>query len=420
VYDLGRIYSSGLGVDKNLEVAHEYYIKALAGFNEVESQKPWKYTEYRIGKMVASGLGTEQDYQKAAEWFELSAEKKYKYAQYSLGALYHRGQGVGQDMDKAFELYLKSAKQGFPYADFEVAKMFRDGIGTDKDESKSEQHFKKAFQGFELLEKSSHDDKIQYRLGWMLQNGIGTDQDISRAKEYYAKSEKLGNIFSGFALAKLILKEENPKPEELQKAIEFLRSLADSDDASEFKSIKSSATYLLGKLFLDGKVVLKDISQAIRYLTMSAEENNEWASYQLGKFFLQGKEITKDTDQAVQYLTASSEQGNQFAQYLLGKTYLLGKDVSRDRELAVKWLTQSAEQGNECAKFFLDNIDKFNGPSVSHCITRLLHQMGKIFEESCLPYRNSSGMKVDSKLLRKLKEKKVAQGHKRADQIIEV
>ncbi len=415
VYDLGRIYSSGLGIDKNLEVAHEYYVKALAGFNEVEFQKPWKYTEYRIGKMVASGLGTEQDYQKASEWFELSAEKKYKYAQYSLGALYHRGLGVGQDMDKAFELYLKSAKQGFPYADFEVAKMFRDGIGTDKDESKSEQHFKKAFQGFELLEKSSHDDKIQYRLGWMLQNGIGTDKDIPRAKEHYAKSEKLGNIFSGFALAKLILKEENPKPEELQKAIEFLQSVANGDDVSGLKSIKSLATYLLGKLFLDGKVVSKNIGQAIRYLTMSAEENNEWASYQLGKLFLLGKEITKDTDQAVQYLTASSEQGNQFAQYLLGKTYLLGKDVSRDRELAVKWLTQSAEQGNEYAKFFLDNIDKFNGPSVSHCIARLLHQMGKIFEESCLPYRNSGVMKVDSKLLRKLKEKKVAQGHKRND-----
>lgn len=412
VYDLGRIYSSGLGVDKNLEVAYEYYVKALAGFNEVESQKPWKYTEYRIGKMVASGLGTEQDNQKASEWFELSAEKKYKYAQYSLGALYHRGQGVGQDMDKAFELYLKSAKQGFPFADFEVAKMFRDGFGTDKDESKSDQHFKKAFQGFELLEKSSHDDKIQYRLGWMLQNGIGTDLDIPRAKEYYAKSEKLGNIFSGFALAKLILKEENPKPEELQKAIEFLRSVADSDDASEFKSIKSSASYLLGKLFLNGRAVSKDISLAIRYLTMSAEENNQWASYQLGKLFLLGKEITKDTNQAVQYLTASSEQGNQFAQYLFGKTYLIGKEVSRDRELAVKWLTLSAEQGNEYAKFFLDNIDNFKNPSVAFYISRILRHISRIFEENMMSYRTSGGLKADSKLLRKLKEKKAAQGHK--------
>lgn len=416
VYDLGRIYSSGLGVDKNMEVAHEYYVKALVGFKEVEAQKPWKYTEYRIGKMVASGLGTVQDYQEAAEWFELSAEKKYKYAQYSLGALYYCGQGVEQDLGKAFELYLKSAKQGFPYADFEVAKMFRDGFGTDKDESKSEQHFKKAFQGFELLEKSSHDDKIQYRLGWMLQNGIGTDQDIPRAKEYYAKSEKLGNIFSGFALAKLILKEENPKPEELQKAIEFLRSVADSDDASELKSIKSSATYLLGKLFLDGKIVSKDISQAVRYLMMSANENNPWASYQLGKFFLQGIEMPKDTEKAIKYLTNSADAGNQFSQYVLGKTYLLGKDVSRDKELAVKWLTQSAEQGNEYAKFFLDNIDKFRDPSVVFYIPRMLSHMSRIFEENMIPYRNSSDMKVDSKLLRKLKEKKSAQGHKRNEQ----
>lgn len=199
MYDLGRISQNGLGTDKNLDVANECFKKAFAGFKDVESRKVWKYTEYRIGKMLAAGLGTDQNYQAAAEWFELSAERKYKYAQYSLGALYHRGQGVDQDLGKAFELYLKSAKKGFPYADFEVAKMYRVGIGTDKDESKADQHFQRAFQGFENLEKTSKDDKIQYRLGWMLQNGIGTEKDIPRAKAYYEKSTTLGNIFSGYA-----------------------------------------------------------------------------------------------------------------------------------------------------------------------------------------------------------------------------
>ena len=54
IYDLGRIYSSGLGVDKNLGVANDYYKKAYDGFIELESQRPWKYTEYRIGKMLAA------------------------------------------------------------------------------------------------------------------------------------------------------------------------------------------------------------------------------------------------------------------------------------------------------------------------------------------------------------------------------
>lgn len=411
IYDLGRIYSLGLGVEKNSDAADGYYVKAFAGFKQVESSKPWKYTEYRIGKMHAAGQGTDQDYQKAAEWFQLSAEKKYKYAQYSLGALYHRGQGVDQNFDKAFEFYLKSAKQGFPYADFELAKMYWEGIGTEKDETKLRQHFQRAFKGFESLEETSKDDKIQYRLGWMLQNGVGAERDLIRAKEYYQESVKMGNVFSSFSLAKIVLKEENPEPDELKKVIEFLQSVADSDDDS-LKDIKNPAAYSLGKLFLEGKVMVKNIIQAIHYFETSNEYGNPWATYQLGKMYLQGKEMPKNIEKAIQYLTNSAEVGNPFSQYLLGKTYLLGNDVIKDKEQAIKWLSLSAEQGNDYAKFFLDNIDKFRDPSVALVISRLLRYMSKIFEETSMPYRNSNGMKIDSKLLRKLKEKKVAQGHK--------
>lgn len=415
IYDLGRIYSLGLGIEKNSDAADEYYVKALAGFQQVESRKPWKYTEYRIGKMHAAGQGTDQDYQKAAEWFRLSAEKKYKYAQYSLGALYHRGQGVEQDLDKTFELYLKSAKQGFPYADFEVAKMYRDGIGTDKDETKARQYFQRAFKGFESLEQTGKDDKIKYRLGWMLQNGVGTEPDLIRAKDYYKKSAKMGNVLSSFTLAKMVLKEETPDPDELKKAIAFLQSVADRDDVS-LKDIKNSAAYLLGKLFIEDKVVAKNIAHAIRYFETSNEYGNQWASYQLGKLYLQEKEKSQNIEKAIQYLTSSAEAGNPFSQYLLGKTYLLGKDVAKDKEQAIKWLSLSAEQGNEYAKFFLDNIDKFRDPSVALVISRLLKHMSKIFEENSMPFRNSNGMKIDSKLLRKLKEKKAAQGHKQDEQ----
>jgi len=41
--------------------------------------------------------------------------------------------------------------------------------------------------------------------------------------------------------------------------------------------------------------------------------------------------------------------------------------------------------------------------------------MSQIFEENMMPYKNSGGIKIDSKLLRKLKEKKAVQGHKMID-----
>lgn len=414
MYDLGRMYADGLGVESDNDKANKYYAKALSGFEQVESQKAWKYTEYRIGKMFAQGLGTEQDYEIAAQWFELSAEKKYKYAQCSLGGLYYRGQGLEQDFQTAFSLYLKSAEQGFPYADYEVAKMYRDGVGTEKDADKSNRHFKKAFNGFEALEKNSHDDKLQYRLGWMLQNGIGTQKDITRAKEYFEKSAKMGNVFAGYSLAKLILAEENPNQEELQKAIEYLQKADNENDIC--KPIRALTLYALGKIYLDGKHIPKDIYKAIAYLTQSAEQENEWAAYQLGKLYLIGKGVLKDTEKAVVYLTKAAEQRNQFAQYILGKLYLLGKDILKNRELAIKWLTLSAEQGNEYAQFFLDNMDKFREPSVALGISRLMYHVGRMFENNVpMPDKSAIGFNVDSKLMRKMKEKKVGQGYKQDD-----
>lgn len=404
MFDIGRIYSDGLGVEIDTDKAQDYYAKALLGFQKVESNKAWKYTEYRIGKMFAGGLGTEQDYKTAAQWLGLSAENKYKYAQYSLGGLYYRGLGVQQDFQTAFALYLKSAEQGFPYADFEAAKMYRDGIGTDKDSEESNHHFKKAFSGFENLEKISHDDKIQYRLGWMLQNGIGTEKDIARAKEYLEMSAKLGNTFACYSLAKLILTEDNPLIEEVEKAVAYLKTASDSGN--------EHAQYSLGKIYLEGKHIPKDIEKAILFLTQSADKNNEWANYQLGKLYLLGKYIPKHTEKAIDYLTKSAEQGNQFAQYVLGKLYMLGKDVPKDKETAIKWFTLSAEQGNEYAKFFLDNMDKFKEPSIALCASRMFQHMSRIFEATLPTNKSMEGLNIDSKLLRKLRTKKVMQGHR--------
>jgi hypothetical protein len=443
VFDLGRIYADGLGVEIDTEKAKGYYTQALYGFKTLEMQKPWKYLEYRIGKMYAQGLGTEQDYDLAAEWFAKSASQKYKFAEYSLGGLYYRGQGVEQSFEKAFELYLRSAKQGFPYADFEVAKMFRDSIGTEKDEEQSHHHFEKAFIGFEALEQQSHDDKIQYRLGWMLQNGIGTEKDIPRAKEYFEKSSKFGNTFACYSLAKLILAEDEPTDEELKKALEYLHTASDSGNQfSQYSLAKfyykgehleqdiakavglftlsaeqgnEWAAYSLGKIYLNEESY-KDIDKAVHWLKKSADENNQFAEYQLGKFYLQGEQISKDVEKAIRYLTSSAEQGNKFSQYILGKLYLMGKDVEKDKETAIKWFTLSAQQGNEYAQFFLDNMDKWRDPSVSSVAIRLLHHMSKIFEDKQPQSpKQAMDMKIDSKRLRKLREKKLAAGQKLDD-----
>ena len=85
------------------------------------------------------------------------------------------------------------------------------------------------------------------------------------------------------------------------------------------------------------------------------------------------------------YLSDAAQEGNQYAQYTLGKLYLTGKDVARDREQAYRWFWESASQGNEYAQFFLDHFNDNHSPNVLLSATKLLHHMGRIFQDNSIP-----------------------------------
>ena len=475
MHDLGRMFADGLGREIDLQSAHAWYEKALAAFLSEEKEKP-TYLEYLIGKMYATGLGTEQDYGQAASWFQEAVEKNHKYAQYSLGCLHYRGQGVVQDYTEALRLYTLSANQGNPYADYELAKMYRDGVGTPVDTAISDQRFKAAFSGFYRLEKDSHDDKLQYRLGQMLYTGTGTDKNMRVAVSYLEKSAQLGNVNAQYLLGKVCLENGIGNPaqavtwmtkaaeagnsgaqyalgklyrdgthveKDIPKAVAMFTAAAEQKneyaayqlgrlylagtdisknvpEAVKWLTLSSTlgnayAGYLLAKLYLTGDGVPKNVGEAIRLFTLSAEKKNEFAAYQLGKLYLLGEDVPKDMGAAIRWLIASAEQGNQFAQYALGKLYFYDGDVLRDKEKSLYWLRLSAAQGNVYAQYLIDNINSYRNPSVLLAATRLMHRLENLFWED---YRRTVGITaghIDRKRRRKLQEKKQAQGHKRDD-----
>lgn len=445
MYDLGRMLTDGLGHEIDMQAAHEWYAKALAAFHAVEEQKKNRYAEYRIGKLYAAGLGCEQNYYKAAHWFQLSAKEEYKYAQYSLAGLIRRGYGVEQNDRLALELYTRAAQQDFPYAAYELGRMYRDGVGCSKSDAESNVWYRKAFDGFLGLEAQIHDDKLQYRIGWMMLHGVGTEKDESSAKEWFEKAAKLGNPYAQYQMAQIILNDSSSPHTQISQAIMWLsKAAAAGQDCAQYalgkiylnghgigkdiqKAVElftlaaeqknSFAAYALGKLFLSGNPTLpKEPATALKWLTISAELGNQFAQYQLGKLLLQGEEVPKNVESAVRWLTTAAEQGNQYAQYALGKLYLLGKVVPPDREVATKWFRLASDQGNEYAHYFLEHMDDRLGPPPAVAVISLFHHLANIFrdENQRLP---SGGFRavVDRKLMRKIKAKKIAQGHKEDD-----
>ena len=174
------------------------------------------------------------------------------------------------------------------------------------------------------------------------------------------------------------------------------------------------AQYVLGKLLLSDDLEVHDPDDGIRWMRQAAENGNHFAAYRLGKEYLTGEALTKDTSKAAKWFTQSAEAGNQYAQYMLGKLYLTGQGVIHDRTQALDWFSRSAAQGNQYAQFFLERQSGLRPPSVMLAVTRLLYHMSRIFEDHSLP-RSSTGLQVDSKLRRKIQEKKIAMGHKPDD-----
>ena len=174
------------------------------------------------------------------------------------------------------------------------------------------------------------------------------------------------------------------------------------------------AQYALGKLLLSDDVEVHDVEDGIRWLKRAAENGNQFAAYQLGKEYYSGKNVQKNFTTAAKWFERGAQAGNQYAQYMLGKLYLMGQGVEYDKELGADWLSKSAAQGNVYAEALLQRQDNGRPPHVFLSVTRLLHHMSRIFQEQSLP-QSGTGLQVDSKLRQKIREKKIAMGHRPDD-----
>ena len=86
-----------------------------------------------LGQMFYDGIGIQQSYESAAQWWESSAEKGDTLAQNDLGVLYHEGLGVDQDYQKAAFWYPAAASQGSQQAQLNIGGLWFNGDGVTQD-----------------------------------------------------------------------------------------------------------------------------------------------------------------------------------------------------------------------------------------------------------------------------------------------
>ena len=134
------------------------------------------------------------------------------------------------------------------------------------------------------------------------------------------------------------------------------------------------AKYRLGKMFLRGEDVPKNIGYALRWLEESVSEGNQYAEYLLGKTLLRGENVEQDLPRAESLLRRSSNQGNRYASYTLGKTLLDGELLLQDVPEAIRLLTNSAEKGFAAGQYQIGKL-LYRGEMVPQDISRAIEYL---------------------------------------------
>ena len=449
IHDLGKLYSTEKLGEKNDEKSFSFYREALHALTVIEpnadSMLPYEpryegqnmksadmrsYVWYRIGKMHCYGLGTEQDYEKAFEWFLKSAQEGNKFAQYSLANLYYYGNGVEKDLSQAFWWYRKSSEQGQPYASYAVAQMYSKGEYVAENKETAQRYYKAALSGFlELESKDQADDNLYYKLGSMFKNGLGTEADISKAIDYFKRSAEMNNKNGLYEYGKTLIQGKyieadlNKGLECIEKAMKLKNSNAKRFFALEYISGEyfsqdiekglfmltecadkgdSFACFQLGQFYLKGEIVTQDLERAEKYLLLA--EDNEFTQYAFGKLYLQEEKY--DIQRAVDYFKRSSDK-NMWSSYQLGRLYLFGADeLEKDKEKAVEWLTKSANDGNEYAQNMLDDMGHFENMLLRNTVMGLFVNLSRCIEDNYSQKQCSLKIQTDRKLRKMIQKRK--------------
>ncbi len=163
-FNLGMMYSTGLGVEKEEAAAFRWIQKAAdQGHGEAE---------LILGLMFNEGIGTAKDESEAVRWYRKAADHGERRAQYQLARAYALGRGVAEDLHEAAQWYRRAAEQGLVHAQGSLALLYETGTGVEKDATEALRWYLKAAE--------QGDAAAQFRAGLICKDDLKDTKEAVR------------------------------------------------------------------------------------------------------------------------------------------------------------------------------------------------------------------------------------------------
>lgn len=127
-FALGQMYSLGWGVPRDEQDALRWFELSANGLDTDGPPTGWA---------TLDGYGVNRDQKQAAYWYQMAAEKGHAEAEYNLGRLYATGSGVPHDEEQATHWVRASASQGYAPAQAALGTRYATGNGLAKDDRRA-------------------------------------------------------------------------------------------------------------------------------------------------------------------------------------------------------------------------------------------------------------------------------------------
>lgn len=322
--------SAPLAPDSIDAIARGDFAEAARLFREAGTQGD-VFSKRELGRLYETGLGVQRNYYQAVALYTEAAELDYVKAIYDLGRMFHDGKGVSRDYAKAAELFDRAAAQNDAEALYALAWMRLRGEGVEQNDNVAAALLSKATEQRHAPAESM--------LGWLYTLGKGVPQDYVKALELYEDAAAQDDVDAQLRLA-LLYEDGTGVPADIEKVIGiYERLIARHDDPR--------AEVNLGWLYEIGKRVGRDEAKAIELYRKAAFQGYPPGIAQLASCYAFGKGVTKSYDTARDLYTKAVAAGdgyalNDFAWFLA----TCPEQSQRDGKQAVKLATKACEQSS--------------------------------------------------------------------------
>ncbi len=224
---LGYLYLNGCGVSRNIDVAEQFFNRAVAfgdmegyvGLGRVELTRPNPNEEkaltlfntanragivdgiYYVGYLAEKGIGIEEpNYDRAFKLYNrvldrysdpeilAAAYDTYAYdnANVRLGIMYMQGLGMDKDLSTSHGYFRAAADNGYAMAQYYMGIIYESGLGVGK-------NYEQALSWFDLAAAQNYAPAIN-QIGYMYYVGEGVETNYEQAVYYQKLAAALGYV----------------------------------------------------------------------------------------------------------------------------------------------------------------------------------------------------------------------------------